>query len=150
MPETTTAFDFREIVDNSGWNIYGVRLDGKRPQTDIPQHLLQQAPDKNSKLPAADLNLGKTVVAVRLLGYKPEYKTTLDIIIDNWFSPQRMPFAHDLGKSQEALAELKQVISDFFAKKGQEELDAMWERGEMTEEKLKSFETLHSYSKCLE
>ena len=34
-------------------------------------------------------------------------------------------------------------ISDFFAKKGQEELDAMWERGEMTEEKLKSFETLH-------
>ena len=46
-------------------------------------------------------------------------------------------------KSPEALAELKQVISDFFAKKGQEELDAMWERGEMTEEKLKSFETLH-------
>ena len=53
-------------------------------------------------------------------------------------------------KSPEALAELKQVISDFFAKKGQEELDAMWECGEMTEEKLKSFETLHSYSKCLE
>ena len=95
MPETTTAFDFREIVDNSGWNIYGVRLDGKRPQANIPQHLLQQAPDKNSKLPSTDLNLGKTVVAVRLLGYKPEYKTTLDIIVDNWFSPQRMPFAHD-------------------------------------------------------
>ena len=46
-------------------------------------------------------------------------------------------------KSPEALAELKQVISDFLAKKGQEELDAMWERREMTEEKLKSFETLH-------
>ena len=46
-------------------------------------------------------------------------------------------------KSPEALAELKQVISDFFAKKGQEELDAMWERGEMTEEKLQRFETLH-------
>ena len=46
-------------------------------------------------------------------------------------------------KSPEALAELKQVISDFFAKKGQEELDAMWDRGEMTEEKLKNFETLH-------
>ena len=95
MPETTTEFDFREIADNSGWNIYGVRLDGKRPQADIPQHLLQRAPDKNSKLPSTDLNLGKTVVAVRLLGYKPEYKTTLDIIVDNWFSPQRMPFAHD-------------------------------------------------------
>ena len=46
-------------------------------------------------------------------------------------------------KTPEVLAELKQVISDFFAKKGQEELDAMWERGEMTEEKLKNFETLH-------
>lgn len=46
-------------------------------------------------------------------------------------------------KSPEALAELKQVISDFLVKKGQEELDAMWERGEMTEEKLKNFETLH-------
>ena len=29
-------------------------------------------------------------------------------------------------KSPEVLAELKQVISDFFAKKGQEELDAMY------------------------
>ena len=95
MPETTTEFDFRETADNSGWNIYGVRLDGKRPQANIPQHLLQQALDKNSKLPSTDLNLGKTVVAVRLLGYKPEYKTTLDIIADNWFSPYRMPYEHD-------------------------------------------------------
>lgn len=46
MPETTTEFDFREVSDNSGWNIYGVRLDGRRPQDDIPQHLLQQAFDK--------------------------------------------------------------------------------------------------------
>ena len=80
---------------NAGFFIYGVRLDGKRPQADIPQHLLQQALDKNSKLPSTDLNLGKTVVAVRLLGYKPEYKTTLDIIVDNWFSPYRMPYEHD-------------------------------------------------------
>lgn len=95
MPESTTEFDFRETADNSGWNVYGVRLDGKRPQANIPQHLLQQAFDKNSKLPSTDLNLGKTVVAVRLLGYKPEYKTTLDIIADNWFSPYRMPYEHD-------------------------------------------------------
>lgn len=46
-------------------------------------------------------------------------------------------------KSPEALADLKHAISDFFAKRGQEELDALWERGEMTQEKLKSFETLH-------
>ena len=95
MPETTTEFDFREVADNSGWNIYGVRLDGKRPQPDIPQHLLQQAFDKKVELPSTDLNLGKTVVNVRLLGYKPEYGTTLDVIVDNWFSPYRMPFDHD-------------------------------------------------------
>lgn len=34
-------------------------------------------------------------------------------------------------------------FSLFFARMGQEELDAMWERGEMTQEKLKAFETLH-------
>ena len=95
MPDTTTEFDFREIADNSGWNIYGVRLDGRRPQTDIPQYLLQQAFDKKVELPSTDLNLGKTVVNVRLLGYKPEYGTTLDVVVDNWFSPQRMPFDHD-------------------------------------------------------
>ena len=95
MPETTTEFDFREVADNSGWNIYGVRLDGKRPQPDIPQHLLQQAFDKKVELPSTDLNLGNTVVNVRLLGYKPEYGTTLDVIVDNWFSPYRMPFDHD-------------------------------------------------------
>lgn len=95
MPETTTEFDFREVADNSGWNIYGVRLDGKRPQADIPQHLLQQAFDKKVELPSTDLNLGKTVVNVRLLGYKPEYGTTLDVLVENWFSPYRMPFDHD-------------------------------------------------------
>lgn len=95
MPETTTEFDFREVADNSGWNIYGVRLDGRRPQDDIPQHLLQQAFDKKVELPSTDLNLGKTVVNVRLVGYKPEYGTTLDVLVENWFSPYRMPFDHD-------------------------------------------------------
>lgn len=53
-------------------------------------------------------------------------------------------------KSPEALADLKQAISDFFAKKVQEEIDGMWERGEMTQERVDSFATLHErtpYSK---
>ena len=95
MPETTTEFDFREVSDNSGWNIYGVCLDGRRPQDDILQHLSQQVFDKKVELPSTDLNLGKTVVNVRLVGYKPEYGTTLDVLVENWFSPQRMPFDHD-------------------------------------------------------
>ncbi len=46
-------------------------------------------------------------------------------------------------KSPEALADLKQAISDFFAKKVEEEIDGMWKRGEMTQERVDSFATLH-------
>ncbi len=46
-------------------------------------------------------------------------------------------------KSPEALADLKQAISDFFAKKVKDEMDRMWEQGEMTQEKVNSFATLH-------
>lgn len=46
-------------------------------------------------------------------------------------------------KSPEALADLKQVISDFFAKKAKEEIDAMWKNGKMTQAKFDSFENLH-------
>ena len=46
-------------------------------------------------------------------------------------------------KSPEALADLKQAISDFFAKKVKEEMDGMWERGEITQDRVDSFATLH-------
>ena len=46
-------------------------------------------------------------------------------------------------KSPETLADLKQAISDFFAKKVKEEMDAMWASGEMTQEKVDSFADLH-------
>ncbi len=46
-------------------------------------------------------------------------------------------------KSPEALTDLKQAISDFFARKVKEEMDGMWERGEMTQEKFDTFATLH-------
>ncbi len=46
-------------------------------------------------------------------------------------------------KTPEALADLKQAISDFFAKKVKEEMDGMWERGEMTQDRVDSFATLH-------
>lgn len=46
-------------------------------------------------------------------------------------------------KSDETLNDLKQAISDFFAKKAKEEMDAMWENGTMTQEKFDSFATLH-------
>ena len=46
-------------------------------------------------------------------------------------------------KSPEALTELKQTISDYFAKKAKAEIDKMWASGNMTQEKFNSFETLH-------
>ena len=46
-------------------------------------------------------------------------------------------------KSPETLADLKQAISDFFAKKAKEEIDAMWANGKMNETKFESFENLH-------
>ncbi|MBQ9254938.1 MAG: dephospho-CoA kinase [Bacteroidales bacterium] len=42
-----------------------------------------------------------------------------------------------------ALDDLKQVISDFFANKMQEEIDYLWENGELNEEKVNSFKNLH-------
>lgn len=53
-------------------------------------------------------------------------------------------------KNPETLADLKKVIADFFANKAKKEMDAMWANGEMTQEKLESFKTLHertSYSR---
>lgn len=46
-------------------------------------------------------------------------------------------------KSPESLSDLKQAISDFFAKKAKEEMDALWANGTMTQEKFDSFATLH-------
>ena len=46
-------------------------------------------------------------------------------------------------KSPEALADLKQAISDYFARKAKAEMDAMWANGKMTQEKFDSFSTLH-------
>lgn len=45
--------------------------------------------------------------------------------------------------SPEALAELKKVISDHFAKQAQKEIDRLWENGELNEEKVNQFYQLH-------
>jgi uncharacterized protein YeeX (DUF496 family) len=47
------------------------------------------------------------------------------------------------AKSDETLSDLKQAISDFFAQKVEEEIDRMWQNGELSEERIESFRTLH-------
>lgn len=47
------------------------------------------------------------------------------------------------AKSDETLTDLKQAISDFFAQKVEKEVDRMWQNGELSEERVESFRTLH-------
>lgn len=46
-------------------------------------------------------------------------------------------------KSEETLNDLKKVISDFFAKQAQDEIDRLWEIGELNETKVEGFRKLH-------
>ncbi|MBR2235395.1 MAG: dephospho-CoA kinase [Prevotella sp.] len=43
----------------------------------------------------------------------------------------------------EAVSDIRQALSDYFAKKAKEEIDKLWEKGELTEEKVDSFRHLH-------
>ncbi len=47
------------------------------------------------------------------------------------------------AKSKETLSDLKQAISDFFAQKVDEEIDRMWQNGEMNDDRVESFRNLH-------
>ncbi len=46
-------------------------------------------------------------------------------------------------QTPETLSQLSEVISDYFAKQAQEEINTLWESGEITEEKVESFRHLH-------
>lgn len=46
-------------------------------------------------------------------------------------------------KSPEALNDLNIAISDFFAKKADEEMQKMWQEGKLNDEKIESFRFLH-------
>ena len=43
----------------------------------------------------------------------------------------------------EMLAQLKQALSDFFARRAEEEIDRLWETGALNEQKVESFRNLH-------
>ena len=46
-------------------------------------------------------------------------------------------------KSEETLNDLKQIISDYFAHQAQEEINRLWETGELNKNKVESFRNLH-------
>lgn len=43
----------------------------------------------------------------------------------------------------EAVTDLKQALSNYFAQKAEEEIDKLWEEGTLTEVKVENFRTLH-------
>lgn len=47
-------------------------------------------------------------------------------------------------KSEKAMDELKEVLSDFYAKKAQEEADRLWEDGTLGEEAIEKLLSEHS------
>ena len=46
-------------------------------------------------------------------------------------------------KTPEALQDLNRVISDYFVRKADAELDRMWEDGSLDEKRIESFRHLH-------
>ena len=46
-------------------------------------------------------------------------------------------------KTPEALRDLNKVISDYFVKRTDDELDRMWNEGTLNEERIESFRHLH-------
>ena len=51
--------------------------------------------------------------------------------------------------TQEAVADLKQAISNYFAQKTEEEIDRLWENGTLTKAKVESFRSLHERTAVL-
>lgn len=61
------------------------------------------------------------------------------------FNPAQMELLEMMSfvDRPEALSQLKKVISDYFAKQAQEEIDRLWESGQLDENKVESFRNLH-------
>lgn len=86
LPMDIESFDFLEMPgSDEGWIIYGIQLNGQKPQVDIPERLLNKKPDEVLPLPSPELNAGKAVIKGRILGYKPEYGVTLRYYGSPWF-----------------------------------------------------------------
>ena len=47
------------------------------------------------------------------------------------------------AKTNDVLLDIKQALSDYFASKAQQEIDGLWQVGELDEDKVNSFLNLH-------
>lgn len=67
------------------------------------------------------------------------------ISISPAFNPAQLEIIDMMSfvKSTQVLSQLKQSISDFFVKQAQDEIDRLWETGELNDDKIESFRQLH-------
>ena len=52
-------------------------------------------------------------------------------------------------KTPQMLSELRQVVSDYFAKQAEEEINRLWETGTLKETKVDDFSHLHERSRYI-
>ena len=67
LPVDVATFDFQENVDR-GWTLNQIHLDGKKPEIDVPERLVNHRLDYDRPLPAAQPVFGKFRITVRFLG----------------------------------------------------------------------------------
>lgn len=61
------------------------------------------------------------------------------------FNDAQLELLHVMSniRTEEELRELKQVLSEFFARRAQKGLDELWEKGIIDESKLEEWRTAH-------
>lgn len=67
LPVDVATCDFQENVDR-GWTLNQIHLDGKKPEIDVPERLVNHRLDYDRPLPAAQPVFGKFRITVRFLG----------------------------------------------------------------------------------
>ena len=98
LPPEAQSFDFSENVED-GWEVYTVRLDGTRPEVQVPEQLKNQQLDYNLPLPTPKPQYGKMRIRGRLLGYMPQAPIQVSYRIKDWvcwtISPATIPVNPD-------------------------------------------------------
>jgi hypothetical protein len=94
----------------------------------------------NNKNPAIPLESQDFFVSLPARNYKRDKIMEATVLNEAQLELLRMMAAFN---TPEAVKDLKQAISDYFAQKADEELERLWDEGILTDAKVESFRTLH-------
>lgn len=77
LPPTVQVIDFIESDCEDCFKVWGIHLDGKLPELDVPEKVKKLNLNYDEPLPKAELKDGKSVITGRLLDYKKYYALPL-------------------------------------------------------------------------